>query len=329
MERAHGRQPGIHGDEQIQGLGLADLSDEQAVRTHAQRLLDQTAQADLAHALQVRGPGLHGDAVPVAHGELEDLLARDHALAGGNGPGQRADHGGLAGLGGARDDDVEAGLDGGVEEGGRTGGQGAQANEIRRARGPRGVLADIDSPVAGGDRRDDDVKTLSPRQLGVHEGGRQIQPAPRDPQHALDQDSQLLVLQDRGGQFRPAGAGHEDAPGRVAPDLLDRVVVEVALERSEARQGVDGAGLGVGGVVQGRDEAGVGAGHVVGRGLGDEALQRRGVGERVDASTADEFTDLIVQQRCCVHGGPRSGQGWVGRVGMLGGGRPSGRRTIG
>ena len=123
MDGAHGRQARVHGDEEVQGLGLADLSDEEAVGAHAQGLLDQAPQADLSDALKVGRPGLHGHAVPVAQGELEDLLAGDDPLRARDRSGQRPDHGGLAGLGGARDQDVEAGLHGGVQEGGDLAGQ--------------------------------------------------------------------------------------------------------------------------------------------------------------------------------------------------------------
>ena len=307
MHGAHGRQTGVHGDEQVEGLGLAHLADHKTVRSHAQRLLDQTAQTDLADPLEVGGPGLHGDAVAVAQGELEDLLAGDDALTGGNRPGQCTDHGGLPGLGGARDENVEPRLDRGVEEGGGARGQGAQAHEVRRPGCPRGVLADVDGPVPGGDGRDDDVEALAVGHLGVYEGTGQVEAAPRDPQHALDQHPQVLLLQDRRGQLGPSGARHEDPPGGVAPHLLDRVVVEVALEGPEARQGVDHPGLDRLGVAQGRDEPGIGAGDVVGGRLGDEGLQRRGLGERVDAAMTDELADLVVEQRGCVHDGPRCG----------------------
>ena len=43
----NGGQAGVHGDEQVEGLGLANLANQEAVRPHAQRLLDQAAQADL------------------------------------------------------------------------------------------------------------------------------------------------------------------------------------------------------------------------------------------------------------------------------------------
>ena len=312
MDGAHRRKARVHGDEQIKSLGLADLSDEEAVGAHAQGLLDQAPQADLSDALEVGRPGLHGHAVPVAQGELEDLLAGDDPLRARDRSGQRPDHGGLACLGGARDQDVEAGLHGGVQEGGDLAGQRPHAHEVTGAGGARGVLADVDRPVLGRDGRDDDVKPLSPGELGVDEGAGQVQPAPGGPQHPLDQNSEVLALQDRGGQLGASGAGDEDAAGGVDPDLLNGLVIEVALERSQTRHGVQHVGTRPRRVDKRGDESGVGTTQIVLLGLGDELLEVGGVLEGVDAASAHQLANLrqekigsvhdASQRGCCVKG---------------------------
>ena len=114
--------------------------------------------------------------------------------------------------------------------------------------------------VMGGD---DDVKALPSGQLGVDEGAGQVQTATGGPQHPLDQDREVLALQDRGGQLGTPGAGDEDTAGGVDPDLLDGLIVEVALERPQSGHGVQHVGAGAGGVDERRDESGVGAPQVV------------------------------------------------------------------
>ena len=47
----------IQRDEQVEALLLADLADDDARRPHAQGLLDQPAQLDLAGALEIRSAG--------------------------------------------------------------------------------------------------------------------------------------------------------------------------------------------------------------------------------------------------------------------------------
>lgn len=307
MDGAHGRQARVHGDEKVQGLGLADLSDEEAVGAHAQGLLDQAPQADLSDALKVGRPGLHGHAVTVAQGQLEDLLAGDDPLRARDRSGQRPDHGGLAGLGGARDQDVEAGLHGGVQKGGDLAAQRAHAHQVGGAGGTGGVLADVDRPVLGGNGWDDDVEPLSPGELGVDEGAGQVQAAPGGPQHPLDQNREVLTLQDRGGQLGASGAGDEDSAGGVDPDLLNGLVVEVALERAQSRHGVEHVGACPLGVDERRDESGVGATQIVLLGLGDELVEFGGVLERVDAASAHQLANLGQEKIGSVHDASQRG----------------------
>ena len=92
------------------------------------------------------------------------------------------------------------------------------------------------------------MKTLATRQLGVDEGAGQIQTAPGGPQHPFDQNREILALQDRGSQFRTPGTGDEDASGGVDPDLLNGLVVEVALKGPQAGHGVEYVGACSGGV---------------------------------------------------------------------------------
>ena len=301
MDGAHGRQARVHGDEEVQGLGLADLSDEEAVGAHAQGLLDQAPQADLTDPLEVGRPGLHGHAVPVAQGELEDLFAGDDPLRARDRSGQCPDHRGLAGLGGARDQDVEAGLHRGVQEGGDLAGQRSHTHEVGGAGGTRGVLADVDRPVLGGDGRDDHVESLSPGELGVDEGAGQVQAAPGCPQHPLDQDREVLALQDRGGQLGASGAGDEDSAGGIDPDLLNGLVIEIALERAQPRHGVEHVSACPLGVDERRDESGVGPAQVVLLGLGDELVQVGGVLEGVDAASAHQLANLRQEKIGSVH----------------------------
>src|SRR5665647_2890801 len=54
VQGAHAGHPGVQRDQQVERLGLTDLSDDQSVRAHPQRLLDQSPQRDLAGPLEAR-----------------------------------------------------------------------------------------------------------------------------------------------------------------------------------------------------------------------------------------------------------------------------------
>ena len=163
------------------------------------------------------------------------------------------------------------------------------------------MLADVDRPVLGGDGRDDDVKTLATRQLGVDEGTGQIQTAPGGSQHPFDQNREILTLQDRGSQLRTPGTGDEDASGVVDPDLLNGLVIEVSLKRTQAGYGVEYVGAGSCRVDERWNNSGIGTAQVVVLGLGDELFEGGDVRERVDPASANQLTNLRQEEIGGVH----------------------------
>ena len=89
--------------------------------------------------------------------------------------------------------------------------------------------------MAAGDVGDDDVQPRTVRQRGVDKRLGQVEPAAAGHEHPLDEVADLLVAEDGRGQLADAAAGDEDAAGLVDPQLLDRRIVEVGLQRSELR----------------------------------------------------------------------------------------------
>ena len=134
MHAAHPRDPRAESQQHVEALLLAHLADDEAARSHAQRLDDQPAQPDLALAFEVRLPGLHRDDVGQERVQLEDLLARDQPYGGGERVEQSGQEGGLAGLGRAGDHDAQPAGDRRGEEPGRGLGQRAQPDEVVQVR---------------------------------------------------------------------------------------------------------------------------------------------------------------------------------------------------
>ena len=172
VQRAHAGQPAVEGDEQVEALLLPDLADDDPVRAHAQRLLDQAPQLELTRALEIGLPGLHRHDVRQADLHLEDLLAGDHPLAARDGPCQRVEQRGLPRLRPARHDHVEPGHDRRLEEPPRLVGQRPEPDElVQRARGEH-ELPDVHGPVASGDVGDDDAALIAPVAQWITIGGR-------------------------------------------------------------------------------------------------------------------------------------------------------------
>ena len=73
---------GVHGLEHVEGLAAAALADDDAVGAHAQAVLDQVADRDLAPALDVGRAGLEAEHVLLVELQLLGVLDRDDALVG-------------------------------------------------------------------------------------------------------------------------------------------------------------------------------------------------------------------------------------------------------
>ncbi|GKV71707.1 hypothetical protein NCCP2145_10880 [Pseudarthrobacter sp. NCCP-2145] len=114
----HTGKAAVQSDEHIQALRFTDLPHDQAVRTHAERFLDEAAQRYFAFALKVWLAALQADDVAQGKLKLKNLLHGDNTLPASNAGRQAVEHGGLACLGGARDQDVESAGDGCAKESG-------------------------------------------------------------------------------------------------------------------------------------------------------------------------------------------------------------------
>ena len=85
--RVHGREravvSGVAGLQHVERLAPADLADDDAIGSHAQRAAHEIAHADRAGSLGVRGPGLEPHDVRLDEPQLGRLLDRDDAFARG------------------------------------------------------------------------------------------------------------------------------------------------------------------------------------------------------------------------------------------------------
>ena len=164
---------GVHRLEHVEGGAVADLTDDDAVGAHPQRVAHQVADGDRALALDVRRARLQAQHVLLVQLELGGVLDGDDPLVVGDEAGQDVEQGRLARAGAAGDDDVEpaahARLRGRRAPAGRERAEGDQV-PVRERVG--GELADGEHAAVEGDRRDDRVDAGAVGQAGVdHRAG--------------------------------------------------------------------------------------------------------------------------------------------------------------
>ena len=284
----------VEGDEQVEALLLTHLPDDDPRRTHAQRLLDEPSQRDLAGALEAGLPALHRGDVALRDLQLEDLLARDDAFTRRDGCSEAVEQGRLARLRAAGDEDVESARDGRLEERRRLPGHRAQPDQVVEVVGLDDELADVDLPVGPADVGDHDVEPRPVRQRRVDEGAAEVDAPAAALEHALDEVAHLVRRQDRRGQLGDPAPRDEDARGFVDPDLLDGGVVEVLLERAVAghdrEDRVNGESL----VAERRQAAVQRALVVVLHGVLHQAAHGLRVARRVQTRAADQLADLTL-----------------------------------
>jgi hypothetical protein len=95
---------GVEGGDQMEGLGATDLTDDDAIGSEPEGGAEQVADGDLAGAFGIGPSCLETDQM-AREPELGGILDGDHPLPGGDVGSEQVEEGGLAGAGGARDDD--------------------------------------------------------------------------------------------------------------------------------------------------------------------------------------------------------------------------------
>lgn len=115
------------------------------------------------------------------------------------------------------------------------GGQGAQLDQVVQAPGLDHELTDVDRAEASCDAVENHMQPMPRREHRVDEGAGQVESPTGSLEHPLDQVPHLNRGQDRRRQLVAAVAGDEHPLWLIDPDLLHRGVVQIALQRSEAR----------------------------------------------------------------------------------------------
>src|SRR6185369_8603264 len=119
-----------HRLQHVQRGAVADLTDDDAVGAHPQRVAHQVPYGHLPAPLDVGGPGLQPQHVVLVQLQLGRVLDGDDALVGRQVLGKHVQGGRLAGAGTAGDEHVEPATHAGGEEVGHRAGERAEPDEV-------------------------------------------------------------------------------------------------------------------------------------------------------------------------------------------------------
>jgi hypothetical protein len=159
---------GVHRLEHVERRAVADLTDDDPVRTHTEGVLHQIADRDLAAAFDVGGTGLEAQHVLLMQLELGGILDGDDALVHRDVSRQDVQRRRLPGAGTARDDDVPASSDAGVQQVTDLGRERPEGQQVAVGERVRGELPDRQHRPVDRDRWDDRVDTGTVREPGIN-----------------------------------------------------------------------------------------------------------------------------------------------------------------
>ena len=223
-----------HGLDEVERLAAAQLADDDAVRTHAERDPEERADRDLAASLGVGRAAFEGDDVIAEERELLRVLDDHDAFVVGDELRDRVEQRRLAARGAARDDDVLLGLDEDLDHLGGVRGDRVELEEaLHRQLFPEEPAdRDVRAAVAGGRQHGGDARSV--RQSALEQRALVVDVL-ADVLRGVAQRrvERLHVRKDLVDLLQLALALDVDLARAVDHDLGDRRIVEVATNRVE------------------------------------------------------------------------------------------------
>src|ERR1017187_1056488 len=226
---------GIHGLEHVERLFAANLSDDDAVRPHAQAVDQQLPLAHRALPFDIGGAGLEPRHVRLFELQFGRILDGDDALLGGDEDGKSVEQGRFTRARTARDDDIEPRLDGGFEQAHHSGGKRVLGHQILRHQLVGAETADGQQWPIHGKRGDDGVDARSIGQTRIYHGIRFIHAATDLGDDPVDDAQQVaIVVEGDIGQLQKTAPFHVNLFMAVHQDVRDRRVLEQRLKGTQA-----------------------------------------------------------------------------------------------
>src|SRR5829696_2468239 len=195
VQRAHGAVVArVHGLEQVEGFGAANLADDDAFGPHAQAVAHEVAHRDLALPFEVRRPGLEPHDMRLLELQLGRVLAGDDALVELDVVREAVQERRLAGAGSAGDHDVAAHLADDLQERRAFGRYRAEPGQLVEGQLVLLELADRQRRPVDRERRSDDVDARAVGQARVADRRRFVDAAADLADDPLADVHQLLIV---------------------------------------------------------------------------------------------------------------------------------------
>jgi hypothetical protein len=227
----------VHRLQHVEGLARAHLTDDDPVRPHPQRVLDQLALRHLAPALDVGRPRLHARHVDLLELQLGRVLDRHDPLAPVDEGRHGVQQGRLSAAGASGDQHVATALDDAAQELGELLRQTADLDELVHVDRHACELADREQRAVDRERRDDCIDARAIGETRVdHRGGLVHVPAHGRDDLVDDAQEVRIVLEAHPGRHQEPLVLDEDPLVGVDQDVGDRVVLQQGLQRAESRE---------------------------------------------------------------------------------------------
>ena len=189
---------GVHRLEHVERGAVTDLTDDDAVGAHTQRVLHQVADLDLAATLDVRRARLEPQHVLLVQLELGGVLDGDDALVLGDERRDDVEGGRLARAGTTGDDDVPAPDDAGLEEVAHRRRDGAEGDQVGVGERVLRELADGEHRAVERHGPDDGVDARAVGQPGVDQRARLVDAAADATDDLVDDAAQVRLVGEPG-----------------------------------------------------------------------------------------------------------------------------------
>ncbi len=222
----------IHRLQQVECLGAAHLADDDALRPHAQAVLDQVAHGDRALALKVRRTGFKTHGVRLLQLQLGCVLTGDDALVVVDVARKAVEQRGLAGAGAARNEGVDPASSDHLQDLATLRGDRAEPDQLLQRELVLLELADCQCGAIDGERRHDHVDAGAIGEAGIADrGGFVDAPADLADDALADVEQLLIVAETDAGLLDLAFDLDVGRAGAIHHDVGDVVAREQRLER--------------------------------------------------------------------------------------------------
>ncbi len=224
---------GVHGLQQVERFGSANLADDDAFRAHTKAVADQFAHRDLALALDIGRPGFEPHHVRLLQLKFGGVFAGDDTLVVVDVVRETIEQRGLAGAGAARDQHIGAAPSDDLEDRAAFRRNGAELHQLIERQLVLSEFTDCQRGPVDRERRNDRVDAGSVGETRIAYRRGFIDSAADLADDTLADVQQLLVVAEPdSGPLDLAADFDEDGAGAVDHDVRDIVAGQQRLKRT-------------------------------------------------------------------------------------------------